>query len=471
MATSVKRARSPTKLDAGAPPGKTSKKDTETDPVDEFDDDIDETQLLAAAEAAEAAEAAAEAVASSPASTPSKQPSLTPSKPVVARPAPTPTKTAPIFSKPAPVPTIAEDQSDPLSLERQTMDPEWFQRLEPELRSDYFGQLKRFLASEQQSGKKIYPPKHLIYSWSRLTPLHNVKVVVVGQDPYHGEGQACGLSFSVPPGIPVPPSLRNIYQEIRNEFPSFTPPKHGNLEAWASQGVLLLNACLTVRAANAASHQGKGWERLTKAVLKTIADHAAAGAKSQPASNPIASMFAKASQKQNQSQETKQQDTTTSQSSSEDKKKSSRGVVFLVWGNPAAKTLAEAGITDVRSHLAIQNWPANSPRACSCRNHPTFSSSVPLIRPRSLLIAAFSEMAILQRQTSGSKSDTVRTAESTGLASPSMCKSSLPSLAYPIHHYYANVSICCTARVASTRSASDGPLQLLGNVPVDSLDL
>jgi uracil-DNA glycosylase len=95
----------------------------------------------------------------------------------------------------------------------------------------------------------IYPPEHLIHSWSTVTPLARVKVVIVGQDPYHGPGQACGHSFSVPKGVAVPGSLKNIYKELSQEFPpggdaGFTPPKHGNLDGWAKQGVLMLNACL-----------------------------------------------------------------------------------------------------------------------------------------------------------------------------------------------------------------------------------
>lgn len=139
--------------------------------------------------------------------------------------------------------------SDPLALERTTMDPVWFSALENEMSQPYFRDLKAFLASEASSGQTFYPPLPLIHSWSRLTPLNTVKIVILGQDPYHGPGQAQGMSFSVPKYVAVPGSLRNIYKELSDEYSSgphkFTAPKHGNLEGWAKQGVLL-NESLTV---------------------------------------------------------------------------------------------------------------------------------------------------------------------------------------------------------------------------------
>lgn len=113
-------------------------------------------------------------------------------------------------------------------VEKETMDPEWYERLTGEMGKDYFKKLKEFLQAEIQAKKTIYPPAQLIHSWSRLTPLSTVKVVVVGQDPYHGPNQACGHSFSVPKGIAVPGSLKNIYKELSDEYGSdFIPPKHG----------------------------------------------------------------------------------------------------------------------------------------------------------------------------------------------------------------------------------------------------
>jgi len=113
-------------------------------------------------------------------------------------------------------------------VEQETMDPEWYERLSGEMKKEYFQKLKQFLQGEVQSKKTIYPPAQLIHSWSRLTPLSTVKVVVIGQDPYHGPNQACGHSFSVPKGIAVPGSLKNIYKELSEEYGSgFVPPKHG----------------------------------------------------------------------------------------------------------------------------------------------------------------------------------------------------------------------------------------------------
>lgn len=121
----------------------------------------------------------------------------------------------------------AGTKEDPLLLERTTMGKAWFDRLEPAMRQDSFVRLKTFLDAEKKAGKTIYPPPHLIYSWSRTTPLEKVKVVIVGQDPYHQPGQACGHSFSVPMGKAVPASLQNIYKELKAEFPDFQRPSHG----------------------------------------------------------------------------------------------------------------------------------------------------------------------------------------------------------------------------------------------------
>ncbi|KAL1919014.1 uncharacterized protein VTP21DRAFT_2395 [Calcarisporiella thermophila] len=159
-----------------------------------------------------------------------------------------------------------------LKLESETMDKDWLRALKPEFGKKYFLDLKKFLLAEKKSGKKIFPPEHLIYSWSRYTPFSQVKVVIIGQDPYHNDGQAHGLCFSVPMGVTPPPSLVNIYQAIKKDIPEFQAPKHGYLASWAKQGVLLLNASLTVRAHEPSSHSGKGWETFTDAVIQYLND-------------------------------------------------------------------------------------------------------------------------------------------------------------------------------------------------------
>lgn len=146
----------------------------------------------------------------------------------------------------------------------------WHEKLKEEISKPYIAELKGFLESEKQKGVAIYPPEPLIFHAFAKTPYDQVKVVVVGQDPYHGMGQAHGLSFSVPCGIASPPSLKNIFKELHDDLgTSF--PKHGCLEHWAEQGVLLLNATLTVRAGEPRSHYGKGWEHFTDAVIDILA--------------------------------------------------------------------------------------------------------------------------------------------------------------------------------------------------------
>ncbi|QNL22802.1 uracil-DNA glycosylase [Hyphobacterium sp. CCMP332] len=144
----------------------------------------------------------------------------------------------------------------------------WKKLLQNEFEKDYFEQLVAFVKSEY-SGYKIYPPGKLIFSAFEHTPFDKLKVVIIGQDPYHGEGQAHGLCFSVPKGIKFPPSLQNIFKELNSDL-SIQIPEHGNLEHWADQGVLLLNATLTVRAKSPGSHQNKGWEQFTDAVIERI---------------------------------------------------------------------------------------------------------------------------------------------------------------------------------------------------------
>lgn len=146
----------------------------------------------------------------------------------------------------------------------------WRKVLTNEFHSDYFAALKSFLI-EEKSGYEVFPPGKDIFSAFNHTPFDKVKVVIIGQDPYHGKGQAHGLCFSVPAGIRKPPSLVNIFKEIKEDL-GFEIPQSGNLEKWASQGVLLINATLTVRAQTAGSHQNKGWEQFTDAVIKHLSE-------------------------------------------------------------------------------------------------------------------------------------------------------------------------------------------------------
>ncbi len=147
----------------------------------------------------------------------------------------------------------------------------WKRVLADEFKKSYLAELKQFLVREQSEGRRFHPSGNLIFNAFNLTPFDQVKVVIIGQDPYHGPGQAHGLSFSVPDGVAIPPSLKNIYREIELEIG--TPAPHsGNLERWAKQGVLMLNATLTVESRKAGSHQGKGWETFTDAVVKALND-------------------------------------------------------------------------------------------------------------------------------------------------------------------------------------------------------
>ncbi len=147
----------------------------------------------------------------------------------------------------------------------------WKEALQEEFGKPYFAELKAFLVEEKKKGLTIYPPGKEIFNAFNYTPFKDVKVVIIGQDPYHGVGQAHGLSFSVKKGVNPPPSLKNIFKEIQNDL-GIAPPNHGELTAWAKQGVLLLNATLTVRAKQPGSHQKKGWENFTDSVIKTLSD-------------------------------------------------------------------------------------------------------------------------------------------------------------------------------------------------------
>ncbi len=146
----------------------------------------------------------------------------------------------------------------------------WKYALREEFQSEYFTRLKDFLLQER-SRYTIYPPGPKIFNAFDSTPLKQVKAVILGQDPYHGKGQAHGLCFSVPKSIQPPPSLVNIFKELQADL-DIPIPRHGNLEAWTKQGVMLLNATLTVRAANAGSHQNKGWEQFTDQVIRVISN-------------------------------------------------------------------------------------------------------------------------------------------------------------------------------------------------------
>ena len=145
---------------------------------------------------------------------------------------------------------------------------DWNPILREELAQPYWAELQAFVA-EERAHHQVFPPADEVFAALNQTPYASVKVVILGQDPYHGPGQAHGLCFSVRRGVPVPPSLRNIFTELRDDL-GITPPRHGNLEAWARQGVLLLNTSLTVRAHQAASHHGRGWERFTDQVIRAV---------------------------------------------------------------------------------------------------------------------------------------------------------------------------------------------------------
>ena len=149
------------------------------------------------------------------------------------------------------------------------IDASWKEVLQPEFEKEYFTRLTSFVKEEYTGTTPIYPPARLIFNAFDHCPFNEVKVVILGQDPYHGDGQAHGLCFSVKPDIKIPPSLENIYKELHDDI-GFAIPNHGYLEEWAKQGVLLLNTVLTVQAHRAFSHRGKGWEQFTDAIIRTV---------------------------------------------------------------------------------------------------------------------------------------------------------------------------------------------------------
>ncbi len=151
-------------------------------------------------------------------------------------------------------------------------DPSWDSVIKPLFQSEKMQALSAFVQAERKTFQ-VFPPTDLVFHAFQLTALDKLKVVILGQDPYHNDGQAHGLSFSVPEGMAIPPSLRNIYSELSTDIQGFQIPSHGNLTKWAEQGVLLLNATLTVRAHEAGSHQKKGWEMFTDEIIKAISDN------------------------------------------------------------------------------------------------------------------------------------------------------------------------------------------------------
>lgn len=154
-----------------------------------------------------------------------------------------------------------------------TLPQSWRNAVGDELSKPYFKELDAFLAEERASGQ-VFPPEDEVFTALELTPFDAVKVVILGQDPYHDDGQAHGLSFSVKPGIKTPPSLVNMYKELESDL-GLPRPSHGNLVRWAEQGVLMINAVLTVRAHKPNSHKSKGWEKFTTAVIKALSEREA----------------------------------------------------------------------------------------------------------------------------------------------------------------------------------------------------
>jgi uracil-DNA glycosylase len=177
----------------------------------------------------------------------------------------------------------------------------WKDILSAEKEKPYFKELLAFVASERASKKTIYPADSDIFNAIRSTPFEDLRVVILGQDPYHGPGQAHGLCFSVKPGVPPPPSLQNIFKELKSDV-GIPIPSHGCLQSWAKQGILLLNTVLTVEQAKPQSHAGKGWEQFTDTVIRAISDH-------------------------------------------------KRGVVFLLWGSPAQR---KAELIDSTKHHILR---------------------------------------------------------------------------------------------------------------------
>jgi uracil-DNA glycosylase len=151
------------------------------------------------------------------------------------------------------------------------MHPSWLEVLGDELGQGYMRELRQFLVAEVSAGRGFYPPADRVFNALALTPFEDVRVVILGQDPYHGRGQAMGLCFSVPPGVPAPPSLQNIHKELGTDL-GLATPSSGDLSPWAERGVLLLNAVLTVSPGKPASHAGKGWEQFTDHAIRELSE-------------------------------------------------------------------------------------------------------------------------------------------------------------------------------------------------------
>ncbi|KAJ2922884.1 hypothetical protein H1R20_g14242, partial [Candolleomyces eurysporus] len=260
--------------------------------------------------------------------------------------------------------------------------------LQSEIRKPYFLKLKKFLwdsglksAQNTPQTVKIYPPAKDIYNWSK-TPLGKVKVVIIGQDPYHGHGQAHGLCFSVPHGVKVPPSLQNIYKELKTEYPDFTPPKHGNLEAWSTNGVLMLNTCLTVKASEAGSHSRKGWEQFTEKVVEVIDQY---GGANLPAG-----------------------------ASGSESTGVGRGIVFLAWGAWASERVSKLSKS---KHLVLTSAVSGLftfiVRLILFANSSLLSTST---RHHIRLTKGSSAMAISKKRMNGSRKNTAQMARWIGAA-------------------------------------------------------
>jgi uracil-DNA glycosylase len=153
-----------------------------------------------------------------------------------------------------------------------TLHPSWLPALQNEFQKPYMLGLNQFLEQEYKQGTIVYPKPSDVFNAFKFTPFNEVKVVILGQDPYHGANQAHGLSFSVQKGVAVPPSLKNIYKELQTDIPGFNMPSHGDLSSWAKQGVLLLNTTLTVRAGEPGSHQKMGWEQFTDQAIRALSE-------------------------------------------------------------------------------------------------------------------------------------------------------------------------------------------------------
>ncbi|MGA4637016.1 uracil-DNA glycosylase [Pseudomonas solani] len=158
------------------------------------------------------------------------------------------------------------------TVDRIKLEAGWKEALRDEFDKPYMKTLGEFLRAEKAAGKVVFPPGPLIFNALNSTPLDEVKVVIIGQDPYHGPGQAHGLCFSVQPGVPIPPSLLNIYKELKRDL-NIDMPNHGHLQSWAEQGVLLLNTSLTVEQARAGSHANQGWQPFTDRVIEVVSAH------------------------------------------------------------------------------------------------------------------------------------------------------------------------------------------------------